>query len=409
VSERLIARLTGSTPPAAEWAVTDDRGTAGAVESGPIEALGQAARGRSVWVLVPGEDVLLTLATVPTRNRQRMLKALPYALEEQLAEEIEAAHLAVGPASSSGQLAVAVVARARLDGWLEVLRAGGVEPDRMLPETLALPRDEAGWRVLVEGRRALVRTGDAAGFAADRDNLLPLLRAALEETEAAAPARILVSGDDPSAADEIRAAAADLAGSVAADPEPASALTLLARGATRGPLLDLLQGPYDRRGSIANWLKPWRAAAAVALLWLLVEAGLLINDYQHLKADQVALAEGIEAVFRETLPEVQKIVNPQVQMERALRSLQPTAGGDGFLQLLVETGEVLRGLPGSRLIAVGYRGGRLDLDLEVPDLQALDRLKQDLSQRGGLDTGIQTVTAKEGRVQGRLQVKRSGA
>ena len=408
MSERLIARLNGSDPPTAEWTVTDDRGGSLPAESGPLEALAQAAHGRPVWVLVPGEDVLLTLATVPTRNRQRMLKALPYALEEQIAEDLEAVHLAVGPVSASGQVAVAVMARARLDGWLEALRAVGVEPDRMAPETLALPRDEADWRVLVDGPRTLVRTGDVAGFAVDRDNLLPLLRASLEETEGAAPARILVSGDDPVAADEIRAASADLAGSVAADPEPAPALALLARGATRGPLLDLLQGPYDRRGSIASWLKPWRAAAAVALVWVLLEAGLLIDDYRQLTADQATLAEDIEAVFRQTLPEVQKIVNPRVQMERALRSLQPTAGGDGFLQLLAETGEVLRALPGARPLAVGYRGGRIDLDLEVPDLQALDRLKQDLSQRGGLETSIQTVTAKEGRVQGRLQVKRSG-
>jgi general secretion pathway protein L len=409
VAGRLLVRLFPETPPHAEWAPVDARGAlAGPPESGPVEGLAEPARGHRVVGLVPGEEVLLTEAQVPARSRQRLLRALPYALEEQLAEDVESLHLAVPAGRSGGSVPVAVVARARVDAWLEALQSAGVAPERLVPETLALPIAPGEWHVLVEGERALVRTGPQGGFAIERAALAPLLRNALEEEGRPPPARVVVTAE-ADAVDEVRAGVADLAEVVAA-PGPGPALPILARGLADRDGIDLLQGPYDRRASVTGWLRPWRAAALVALAWVALEAGVRIVDYQRLEAERVALAGRVEAVAREALPGTQRLVNPRVQLERALAAIQPgSASGAGFLAILAGTGEVLQALPGTRLLGLGYRAGRLDLDLEVPDLQALDRLKQQLAERAALEAEVQSVTAREGRVLGRLQVTRAGA
>jgi general secretion pathway protein L len=409
MATRLLLRLPGTGSERAAWAPLGAAGSlAGAPEEGPLTALAETYRGAHAVVLVPGEDVLLTEASLPIRQRQRLLKALPYALEDQLAEDVETLHLAIGPASA-GHVPVAVVSRARLEVSLEALRAAGVEPERMLPETLALPFTQGEWRVLVEGERALVRTDAHAGFAADRVNLAPLLRSALEEREEGRrPARVVLGGDDPQAAAEVRAAIADLT-ELAEPPEAEPALALFARGLAASPAIELLQGTYDRRTSVGAWLRPWRAAAGVALAWLLLEGGLQVADYRRLQTERRELSEDVEAVFREALPDAQRMVNPRVQLERALTALRPAgATGEGFLALLAGAGEVLREQPGARLRGVGYRAGRLDLDLEVPDLQALDHMKQEIASRSALQVNVQSVTAQEGRVQGRLQVSRAG-
>jgi general secretion pathway protein L len=404
MADRILVRLDEAEP-GASWLALDARGTpAGAAERGPIEALAGAARGRRVTLLAPGAEVLLTEAELPTRNRQRLLKALPYALEEHLADDVDALHLAVGAGRAGGRVAVAAVARARLDGWLAALQGAALEPAQVVPETLALPLAEGEWRVLVEGDQALVRSGPQTGFAADRENLPALLRAALEEAGEARPARVVIGGDGAEAVIEARAAVADLA-EVLDDPAPLPALELFARGLAAGPAIDLIQGPYDRQGSLGAWLRPWALAAALALLWLALEAGLRVADYRQLQAEQAELAAQVEAIFREALPGTQRMVNPRVQMERALASVRPaSAGGEGFLSLLAGAGEALHQVPGARVLGLGFRAGRIDLDLEVPDLQALDGLKRQLETQRGLQASIQSVTAREGRVQGRVQV-----
>ena len=411
MAERLVTRVTPTDPPAAEWLVVHGRGAVPtAVEEGSLAALAGAARGRSLWLLVPAEDVLLTEAQVPTRSRQRLLKALPYALEEQLAEDPEALHFAIGPVASGGRVPVAVVARARLEAWLGILAEVGLQPSCVIPETLALPRGDGEWAVLCEGPRLLVRMGDFAGLAVEEGSAGEMLRAALGEAGEAHPARATVSGESPAALAFAASLAAQVALEARIDPEPAPGLALLARGATNGPVIDLLQGPYDRRGSLAGWLGPWRTAVALLLLWIGVEVGLRIVDYRHLQAEASELSARVETVFHQALPGVQRMVNPRVQMERALKAQQTSAEReDAFLSLLAGTGEVLGEIPGARLLSLGYRAGRLDVDLELADLQTLDRLKQDVERRSGLEASIQTVTAKEGRVQARLQVRGGGA
>ncbi len=411
MADRLIARLTATDPPQAEWVVVDGRtGAPATVEAGSLPSMASAARGRAVWLLAPAEDVLLTEAQVPARSRQQLLKALPYTLEDLLAEDLEALHFALGPVASGGRVAVAVVARARLEGWLRPLAEVGLQPVRVVPETLALPRADGEWRVLREGSRVLVRTGDVAGFAAEEESAGELLRAALGEAGEARPARAAVSGDSPATLALAASLAAQVALESQVDPEPFPTLALLARGVTSGPVIDLLQGPYDRRGSLAAWLRPWRASAALLLLWLGIEAGLKVVEYQRLQAEASDLSAQVESVFRRAMPGAQKMVNPRVQMERALKAQQTSADReDAFLSLLAGTGEVLREVPGAKLLSLGYRAGRLDVDLELTDLQTLDRLKQDLERRSGVEAGIQTVTAKDGRVQARLQVRGGGA
>lgn len=407
--EGLLIRLSEGGD--ARWAVVAGDGTlVGAEGSGPLEAVRPHLNGRPVTVLVPTADVLLVEADLPVRNRQRLLQALPYALEDSLAEEVEGLHFAVGRRASGGGVAVAAVARERLESWLAALREVGVSPERMVPDVLAVPRPAGEWHVLVESDRALVHTGPDEGFAADRGNLPLLMRASLEEAEGARPQRIVVGGQDPSAVVEVSAAVADLVDSTVPEPTPVPALATLARGLSEPGALDLLQGAYDRRASLAAQLRPWRLALALALVWLLVEVGPRAYDYHRLEAEREALTLRGKALFHDALPGAQRMVNPRVQMERVLKGLrQSSTSSDSFLALLAATGQVLSRSPAlARLLSLNYRGGRLDLDVDASDVQALDRLKQDLERETGLQVEIQTANTRDGRVQSRLQLRRGG-
>ncbi|MGB5337972.1 MAG: GspL/Epsl periplasmic domain-containing protein, partial [Gammaproteobacteria bacterium] len=101
------------------------------------------------------------------------------------------------------------------------------------------------------------------------------------------------------------------------------------------------------------------------------------------------------------------VVNPRVQMQQQLEQLQRRQGtGNRFLSLLSRSGKVLNGVQGTEIISVNFRGGKLDMDLTVADLQLLDKLKQQLAEGTGLAVEIQSATASsDKRVRSRLRIE----
>ena len=68
----------GKNPPA-----QSPRGT------GTLEEAAEQIRGWRLLVIAPACESLLTKVSIPSKNRQRLLQAIPYALENDLTEEID--------------------------------------------------------------------------------------------------------------------------------------------------------------------------------------------------------------------------------------------------------------------------------------------------------------------------------
>src|SRR5690625_1998429 len=180
---RTIIRLGSEPDRPVQWLSLDAEGhPQGPVHSGALADAAEATGGRPAIALLPGFDVLLLSARIPTQSRQKQMRALPFVLEDQLAEDVEDLHFVPG-AREDGALSVAVIDKARLREWLDACKSAGIALTQIQPETLALPRGADEWTVLIEDASFLVRTGTHAGFAGARANLLPLLEAALAEAE----------------------------------------------------------------------------------------------------------------------------------------------------------------------------------------------------------------------------------
>ncbi len=160
MSEYFVIRLGATSDDEVEWIVADDNGTRhGAPESGSLDAAAQNVAGRAVIVLVPGTDVLTTSVELPIRSTARLHAALPFALEEHLADDVETLHFAAGRRREDGQRPVTVVSREKMDGWLRRLRDAGIEADQIVAENHGLARIPGTMSLLVAGSTMLVNDG----------------------------------------------------------------------------------------------------------------------------------------------------------------------------------------------------------------------------------------------------------
>ena len=379
----------------AEWLRPD-----GEVQRGPLADLSSQSDGARQILVAPSEAVTLHRLALPSRKRSTWARAVPFALEDYLVEDIETLHFALGGAVDGGYLPVAVVDRILLSAWLETCDQADLTPAAVVPDPLLLPWQNDEWSVLLEARRALVRTGRWEGFATERDNLALLLAQALAEAGETKPRRLRVWG----------APATELAETgVELSPEdtPIEPLALFASGYQPATVLNLLQGGYSRQAHWGRWLRPWRAAAALAGMALLVQIAGQVYDHWRLQREVTALRTEIERTFKDALPEATRIVNPKVQMETRLRELAPS-GGSGFLELLYQGAQPLAHFPNVTLRGLGYRDGQLDLALEGGDPAVLDRLRQQFERRPGLRMDMRT-TQREGQMESKITVKRASS
>lgn len=373
-------------------------GSAGRTMPGvpPRQRIEQARR---IVVLVPSEDVLLTGATLSARSQAQLLRALPFAVEDQLLAPVEDLHVVPVPVLGleGDRRAVLVVARTRLREWLDRLGANGIRADVLIPETLALAPATA----LIEADRALVRIAPDAAWACPAGDLAEWLR------QTGVPAADLTIHDLRPAPN------ASTAGSGEAGAR--DGLGLLASSLpAAGNLLEGAFAPAHRRAAGGRL---WRLAAALAALVVLLglaERGLGVLQ---LSRESAALQAAIDQRVREAVPELDGAalagVEPGQLLQRRLESLRG-GGGEGLLGLLGRIAPVLASGTRIQTRGIEYRNGALELGLRAPDVQTLDALRERLAMLPGLRaeiTGTSPVDAAQGGsgVDARIRVSGAGA
>ena len=389
----------------------------GGVEIAPLSEIA-TSRTRPT-LIVPGEAVTLYQMQLPGRAAARWRQAAPYALEERLADGVERTHVALGDApaapatggTAATDIAAAVIARDVLRGWLDDCRAASVVPAAAIPDMLLLPLYENAWTVLGEGQRCLLRSGPYQGFSCENSAFTELLALALEASSATLPEQRVCYGNVP---DAVTAAAVAAGVTVrsgdAAGTEQAPLALLAASAASRQPQINLLQGEFAARSNrtLTRRTRGWRLAAALAaacVVLVLVGKGLQVRE---LRQQQVLLDEQIEALFRQALPDVRRVVNPRAQLQNRLNQLQAATGqtSGGFLTLLDAGGRGLRDLPGTATVdlrGLRFGQGQLELLLHGRRLQDFDLLERGLQEFEGIRAKFNT-RMRDGAVESRLSL-----
>ncbi|HOW76606.1 MAG TPA: type II secretion system protein GspL [Candidatus Competibacteraceae bacterium] len=380
-------------PDQAEWLRPD-----GEIQRGALAELASQAGSVRLMLVAPGEAVTLHRIPLPGRKRTLWTRAVPYALEDQLIDDIEALHFALGQTPDGDGLPVATVDHHVLRGWLETCAQAGLMPVAVIPDLLLLPWQEGDWSVLPDGQRIVVRIGRWAGFVTEPETLDWFLNQALVEAGDAKPQWLRIYGSPPPVTLDIE---------WQVENEPSGLLQCFAAGYRAETVLNLLQGPYSRQTPWKRWLRPWRATAILAGVWLSVQGVGLVYEHGRLQQEQIALRAAIEQVYKDAVPGSTRIVNPRVQLETRLRELTPVgASGGAFLELLYQGGQPLANFPDITLRGLSYREGQLDLALEGGNPAVLDQLRQQLEQQPGIRAEIRT-TQREGQMESKVTLKKA--
>ena len=160
MAEILVIRLgSGDTHPA-QWITVDDSGARlSAPITGELSAAADIAADRRVIVLLPSSDIVLSSVDLPIRSNARLIAALPYAMEEQVADDVEHLNFAAGSRTAVGRTPVAIVNREYLRKRLDELSAADIQPDVVTTELSGLAAIPGTVSLLIENHHILLNDG----------------------------------------------------------------------------------------------------------------------------------------------------------------------------------------------------------------------------------------------------------
>ena len=369
----------------AEWLLLEDDGThrghgvtdyRGLAELTDLDA-DWLSTPDNIVVFLPTEYVLNVPVTVPGGSIGQIRKALPFAVEEYIAGDIDGLHLAHGPVARGEPTICSLVDRAMLRDWLACLGEIGLQPGHMHADAQCLPQEVDQIALLFDVGEVLIASEKQLA-SVDRDNVTLALSAIVEEAGVAVPQTVLQINDSLSELEQ-----SEVEGDVQFESlgHDGGGLSYFAQRWVAGHRgVNLLQGDFaPRRQASVGW-SSWRSVAAVASLWavialigLAVEAWWADSRIEDLRAEQASL-------FFETFERRARV--PAREWRMALAGSSAESGGASLTRLL---GELVReGGPGMRLRNLRYSAvrGDVQLDLTLPSFDRVDTLEQKLSAAG---------------------------
>lgn len=360
-----------------QWMVLDRKSDA----VGDSQVGAQPPNSDAALLLVPTNWLHAQHLTMPAMRRAQLQQAVPFALEEHVAGDIEQLHVS-HERNADGTVTAVAIEPALLTGLLDQLQSLGIQAIRVVPDASCQPLKVGGISIFALSEDYLINTSSDC-LLLDKDELGFFLMQQLTD------ANLHWFGHNRPDFEWTGDIQTHL------DNDPFKRLTQHACHTS----LNLLQGDFAKTTS-ASEVRSWRIVAG-----LMVAAGLLSllyvgSDWWLLNKEVKRYQTEVQTVFRETFPNITNVVNPKEQARRELANINP-AQADALLKLLAATAPVFSTQQVTVLESINYDQTGLRLEISATSVAELDELTSALKQQGiiaELDGAVRSGDSVRGQI-----------
>ena len=372
-----------------------------------LEQVSSVTQNANVIVLLPLEQMLLTTVNTRARKQKHLQKAVPFALEDELADDVESLHFSLGQRYGENDFPVAVIEKSTLDRIIDELSGAGIYPDILTADMFGLPFREGTWTILIENDRALVRTEQYQGFTIDLHNLQQMLTSSLRQAELTPAELNVYCCDDQQTG--IKKLNLPISTNELDDCPPG----LFADGIDEDKCINLLQASYKNKDKKHRQVGPWKVAAMLFAIWIGLSFVSVFLDHMRLKKQEKNLDAQIVQIMKQTFPDMGNVSadSARTKMEARLKNfIDMTSSGSNasFMELLAMSGESMKQAGKVDIDTMNYREGKLNMNVKSADVQILDTVKQNLKSKN-YSADIQSANTQGNTVEAKLVIVKGDA
>jgi general secretion pathway protein L len=423
MAEFLVIRLGEKPQDPCNWIAVD---SSGARRSPPVIGPLSEARidvgERSVIVLVASVDVLTTTVDIPIRGGAKLQAALPFALEESMADDVDKLHFAAGTRRGSGRIPVSVVDREKLSEWLSRLRDAGIEPSSIIAESYGLARIPGTISVMVAENQVVINDGadiELVMQGVSPGDALTAIGAFDDDTDGhekeasetlGLPRHVLVycAPEDEERYQHDWIAMRHELDSLDVKLLADGVLPRLAVTVATGAGVNLLQGSYGRKTDFSSMFEPWKYAAMLLLAFGLVAVVGKAADFYSLRQQHTSLQQQFLLEYQQFVPGAAMPKDPVARVESLRRQSGTTQAPQTFLRSLEHLSQAIQQNQSAAIEAISFRAGVVDVRLTAPDVATLDNIQKAVSQSGQFKATIKSTDQDGDKVKSRIQIQAGG-
>lgn len=408
------------------------------------EALLEEVLPDQVVLLVPGSLAVHKALPVNSGQRKHLATALPYMMEEELAEDIESMHLASQLIRKDDQVLVSAIPHELMQSLLASLDEQNLSPHHVLAETQFLQTAPQQLSLILESTSVLLSSPQASTVSLDYEalrfvlaqwnetdvdnSLLQTDQDVADEANQVTSVKLLIADGSLPVPDEMKEKVQgwlDEQGWLTEEEHlPGSVFEYLASlyfGSRRsGQLVDLRSGSYQCPKRAGRKLRRWKPLALVASIWLLLELGLMVGEGVVFQQKALDYWQQSAELYLEVFPKDQQVleaqangqssINVKSRMESRLKSAgKRSTGGEPFLPMLQQVSAVSASLKDVKFKPVSMdfneTSGKLVLELKADNLEGVDKLLAAVKS-SGLSARLDSANQEKIGVNARMTIGR---
>lgn len=361
-------------------------------------------RGESIF-LAPADTVALREVEFNDKEKRLLNRTVPFSLEDDLADDIENLHFALGRAEDH-RMPVAVIQQDVMSAWLQDFNEAGLIINAVIPEQTLLPLNENGWTLLVDGERWLVRAGQTQGFALEAQSAGLALQLLMDEAEQL-PDTLLVVGVSEDAREDLVVQLPELLRARVEWGE-AGYWPVIAQANPKAGGWNLLQGDFATSLPFAKMWLQWRTLLILLAVAVTLQLGLNVLTQQQLESENIALRSSIEQTYRSVVPKG-AVVDPEKQLRRKVSTLKGSGGGQGFMSMMEKVGAVVNADKAVAIDGINYneKQGEIRLSLLANEFKNVEDVRSKI-QQAGFTAELAGSSADGDKTRARLRIKGQG-
>lgn len=371
--------------------------------------------------LFPAYAALCTQVSVPGNQIRYVQQALPFAVEEQIAQDIDEMHLVLGEKSKTGDFRVVAIAHtlfsALFDGLNNQELTGSLKSIYLDSDLIDLEQNTL--KIILSANESYVLENNRQAISLQSRNLIAYLDAlflAPKEGDVQEGVNVAIVLDKTSV-DSNKLLLAEIEQyphvNLTVEEIASSAFEYLCSqffNLKKLPL-NLCQGSYQISSKNKGAWTRWRAVAIIAGLGFLLQLGLFVGEGIFLNKQAEQIGQNAVAEYRKAMPGAKSI--SLAKLPRVIKGQlnQLKAGGVeklDFLDLLGEAGNQFNSSPyKSSLIfnSINYseQRGELMLEMHAKSFDQLEALKKAIVD-SGLNAKISSAVQEQDYFKGRISV-----
>ena len=347
----------------------------------------------SIAAVIPSEQVLMLSCSVPGRNSGQIRQALPYALEEYVAADIETMHIAVGPIKSGQRIHCALVQDEQIGMWKSWLANFQIDADILVSEAQLANSDSNDCTVIIDGHQATV-VQHKSSATLEREDLI----AALETLQIR---NLLIVG---STLTDLERSQIDAEVTI---NERLDSTVYLAERLSEGDSINLFQGKYAVENTKGGLQKQFIKLAKLSALWLAIYlAGLGVQGgWISFQADQLSdanRASYVDMFPQDSVPITAAQLRRRFESKLKGRSDESQVDTPQFVQLLSASATAMAAKGSIQSLSYNQNKQEMTIEILLRNYDQVEQIEADLAKQG-LKSEMVSAGAVDGGINARLK------